>query len=426
MTITHPFNSDITTESKLNLEETIERLTWLKFLGSMLPNIQVSVEERELQECPFWGQLQSQYFQNIDANQIPEVHRTLNYLYSKFSSLFPKLIEHFWLDEHAFLSGIAQRLAFQIWEAKISWRKFTNWVVWSLKAMNKEWNMVLEKIPYWAFWWTNVSLDAISYTTNNWDKTLRDIMEYPMIGYTNEETWEFFLPNSLWVSVIIQLQDGTIIAQQRNNKSVLTQYAWLTASASWAISIMENMTGDITWLRANAVAEVSEELGINPESYPWLPSLQNTISENIQDHILRELWLPERANWALIPLWLVMEWKRHNPEVVFTIIMKGGITLESIQKEWENAQDKFESIWIVGISPEQIEEDVSYYQKNMETSSRNTPLWLERYIWTLDKKREWAWPHLLMSYLAWLKRTSEYTQWQKAKVASIIITPLPQ
>jgi hypothetical protein len=47
-----------------------------------------------------------------------------------------------------------------------------------------------------------------------------------------DKNGEFYLPNSLGVSVLIQLHDGTVIAQKRNNKKVLTQYAGLTASAS--------------------------------------------------------------------------------------------------------------------------------------------------------------------------------------------------
>jgi hypothetical protein len=45
-----------------------------------------------------------------------------------------------------------------------------------------------------------------------------------------------------------------------------------------------------------------------------------------------------------MPLGVVMERKRHNPEVIFTMILKEGLTLGDIEKKWEQAEDKWESI----------------------------------------------------------------------------------
>jgi hypothetical protein len=86
---------------------------------------------------------------------------------------------------------------------------------------------------------------------------------------------------------MIQFPDGSIIGQKRNNVQVLTQYTGLTSSASGAVSIMDNNTG-AELLRANAAAEVIEELGVDTRSLSKFPDITN-LTESIQVHILREL-----------------------------------------------------------------------------------------------------------------------------------------
>ena len=89
---------------------------------------------------------------------------------------------------------------------------------------------------------------------------------------------------------MIQLSDGTVIAQKRNNAVTLTQYAGLSASASGAVSIFEITDGSgIELLQANAVAEVVEELGINPKKLPYFPDISDITEKSIQHHILREI-----------------------------------------------------------------------------------------------------------------------------------------
>lgn len=176
------------------------------------------------------------------------------------------------------------RLAYQIDEAARSGRKFTNGTVGSLKRIDADGNFLLEKIPYWAFGSSNVSLDVIQYETLSGTKTLREIME---TFNERDEHGEFFLPNSLGVSVMIQLADGTIISQKRNNAAVLTQYSGLTSSASGAVHITEH-TGGTEILQANAVAEVTEELGLYPERIGNFPHI-TTLSGSIQERLLQEL-----------------------------------------------------------------------------------------------------------------------------------------
>jgi hypothetical protein len=388
----------------------IEYLTGQRHLWEIQHDIVVSVEKREFVNCPYKKDLIEKHFTWLSSSQIEHVEETLNFLFTKLSPLFPKLEEIFWLGTYDVLAGISARLSWQIQEATQSGRKFTNGTIWSLKSIDRYGNMALEEIPYWAFWSTNVSLDHIKYQTKVWLLSLRQIMENPNIGYKNSETWEFYLPNSLWVSIMIQLSDGTIIAQKRNNAEVLTQYIGLTSSASWAISNMEQISWNITWLRANAAAEVTEELGLSTTPHKSMPSIDARITGNIQTHILRELGLDEWSNWVLVPVWAVMERKRHNPEIIFTLVVERNITLQYIQEKWKNAPDRYESIGIVGITPEQVEKDTTYYQEKITPEQANDPNGLEQFISNLDRNREWTGPHLLMSYLAWKKAIKQISK----------------
>ncbi len=308
-----------------------------------------------------------------------------------------------------FLEKIFERLSEQLKEARNSWRKFTNWTVVSLKKIKENGDFVIEEIPYFAFGSTNVSLDAVLFKVNWETKKLREIME--SIGLQNKETGEFLLPNSLWVSVMIVLKNGTIICQQRNNKATLTNYNWLTASASWAVNLDWEKWGPEI-LKANAVKEVSEELGIVSSFAPYFPQMED-IEGSIQEHILKELNL-EKNSGIMVPTGVVMERKRHNPEVVFTLFLSEEYTMDVIRERWSNATDKWESIDLIWKTPQSIVDDINFYVNNLDEDMLKKATWLEDFIASCQDKNL-TWPHLLMSYLAYWKaiwQTSEKVKWK--------------
>lgn len=156
-----PINS-----SKLSLTDTLEEITGLRSLSTISKEISVSVENRNVEDCPYFENIWQEYFQNIDASQKIEVKRTIDYLYTKFAILFPLLEKNFSISDEVFLNYIAKRLSDQIEEAQNSGRKFTNGTIGSLKSIERNGDFILEKIPYWAFGSTNVSLDIIRIRTN--------------------------------------------------------------------------------------------------------------------------------------------------------------------------------------------------------------------------------------------------------------------
>jgi serine/threonine protein phosphatase PrpC len=377
--------------------QSIESLSGIKLLWSITKPIRVSIEERDIMPCPYSEKLWGKYCIWVDEYNKTEVIRTIDFLYTKFQILFPKIREKYRISEEEFLWNIVIRLVSQIQEAFQSGRKFTNGIVGSLKSIDWDGNISLEKIPYWAFWSTNVSLDYITYQTHSGEKTLREVMEE--VEELNE-TGESYLPNSLGVSVMIQLSDGTIIWQKRNNQTTLTQYAGLVSSASGTVSILDSEeSGWTELLHANAIAEVNEELGLHPGQIPHLPHI-DYLSENIQERLLREINL-DTHSWVLIPIGIVMERKRHNPEVVFSMILHPEITLHDIKDKWEHASDKWESIDLVAKTPNEIEADILLYENALPENLKTDPNGLEKYIQTLDPWYNWAGPHLLMSYLTW-------------------------
>lgn len=399
----------------------IEDITWVRSVSSILNPISVSFDESQIPENNTAKNLCSRYFSHVEATEESELMRTLNFLFFKFEPLFPILIAKFWIEKEYFMEQITKRLASQIQEARQNWRKYTNGTVGSLKKIRENGDFVLEKIPYWAFWSTNVSLDAISYDTDAWARTLREIMEE--IGERNE-TWEFYLPNSLWVSVMIQLADGTIIAQQRNNNATLTQRTGLVSSASGALSLLDHKESwGIELLQANAVAEVYEELWLKTNTRDHFPIMEESLTRNIQYTILRELWIDKAVSGELIPCWVSIERIRHNPEVVFTLVLNPDIDLAYIKEKWGKADDKWESIWLIWITSAEIEKQVQFFLKNIPSQFQWTPGWLDRYIQTLDQSISWAWPHLLMSYLAWRKAIEDSHKKYQTSLEEILGNP---
>lgn len=397
------------------IADTIQNLTHLELTNTLSESISIIIEERELLINPHNEELWNKNFTKIDSCEKIEVFKTLNFLYTKFQNLFPQIQEKFGISEEIFLWNISKQLANQIEEAKINGRKFTNGTIGSLKKIGESGDFTLEKIPYWAFGSVNVSLDAISYNTNQWKKTLRELMES---FEKQDKNGEFYLPNSLGVSVLIQLHDGTIIAQKRNNKKVLTQYAGLTASASWAVSIFGLQDGWVEILTSNAIAEITEEVWIDIKHTSYMPE-NLSITWSIQSCLLRELHIHTNSG-ILMPLGVVMERKRHNPEVIFTMILKEGITLGDIEKKWEQAEDKWESIWLVWVDQWKIKNDLTYYLNQLPDHLKNDPIGLEKFIQTLSRDQDWIGPHLLMSHLAWVKAISKLKEKERNTVLDII------
>lgn len=391
----------VTTNNNLNISEKIEKISGLKHINTIDKPIDISLEKRNIEKSEFWEHILSKFFNETDEQMKFEVIRTLNFLNSKMENLFPILEEKFWISKKYFLEKIFERLSDQLKEAQNSGRKFTNWTVVSLKKIEENGNFIIEEIPYFAFGSTNVSLDKIFFEINWKNTSLRKILE--IIWLKDNKTWEFFLPNSLWVSVMILLKDGNIVCQERNNKATLTNYNGLTASASWAV----NLDGNTWWpeiLKANAVKEVSEELWINSTPAQFFPNIEN-IKKSIQEHILWELNI-DGNSWVMVPTGVIMERKRHNPEVVFTLFLDENYNMDIIKQKWENAADKWESIDLVWKSIESIENDINFYINNLSKKELESATWLEDFIWK-QKNNTLAWPHLLMSYLAYSKATEK-------------------
>ena len=148
-----------------DIAEIIQNLAQITYVSTISHSISASVESRVIKEYPFLETLWEKYFSSIEDSQKAEVKRTIDYLYTKLQSLFPKILEKFNVTEDALLEAIGKRLADQIQEAKINGRKFTNGTVGSLKKITEGGNFILEKIPYWAFGSTNVSLDVVKINT---------------------------------------------------------------------------------------------------------------------------------------------------------------------------------------------------------------------------------------------------------------------
>lgn len=400
--------------------EKIAKLAWVQHISSMLSPISVSFEERDCVRNDLSEMIYSECFDESHENNKTEIMRTLDFLFAKFEILFTRLEQEYWISREVFVKNIANHLAYQLTEAKESDRKYTNGTVWSLKRIEENWDFVLEKIPYWAFWSTNVTLDKVNFETSQGAKTLREIME--TLGERDSSTWEFYLPNSLWVSVMIQLSDGTIIAQKRNNKATLTQRTWLVTSASWALSLLDNTENWwVELLRANAGAELEEELGIRSQGIWQFPVIDDQIQDTVQSIILRELGLDDTSSsGALSPCGVIMERIRHNPEVVFTLVLRESFDLKYIQKKWENADDKWESIWLVWITPKELEEQIQDFLSRMNPEQLWKPGWLNKHIESLDSEKDWVWPHLLMSYFAW-KKAIEDSKRKSQKTTSNIL-----
>ena len=137
-----------------------------------------------------------------------------------------------------------------------------------------------------------------------------------------------------------------------------------------------------------------------------MPEISN-MAVSMQSHILRELGISNTDLSALVPLGVVIEGKRKNPEVVFTLVLPPSVRFSDIEESWKEATDKNESLSLVAVTPTQIEQQLEYYHQHVPPELRNSPTGLEQFIAQHPECRDWIGPHFLMSYTAWQKAYEE-------------------
>lgn len=331
-----------------------------------------------------------------------EILKTYNFLVNKFNNSAKKLSQ-IWLTPDNIAKASTKRLLDQVLEAWSSKRKLLNGQVVSLSKYSKE-QYDFEKIWYYAFACTNVSLDIVKIKNDLWvEFTLREIDD---ILKSHNDEWWFFLPNSLWVSVNLMTEDEnwkmSFIAQERNNTTTLTQRNRYVSSASWAVDYRIFAWNWDMNLMHNAIwEEIEEEL--------WLENIksnldQKTLIQQIKDKVLnitawkekegvnvlwkilkadaqnilwRELWLEA----VIMPSILVYEEKRRNPEIVF--IWKTWYNIKQIRQSWEKSISKDESLSIASISFDEIEEEIKNRIETWKVNLDNH--FLMSFLWFLWK-----------------------------------------
>ncbi len=345
--------------------------------------------------------------ENVGENSLFEIYKTYNFLYARFQKAKEKLTKN-WFEIQDILEALIKRLTDQVMEAGTGQRKLKNGTVVGLsKYSNTKYEFM--KVPYYAFACANVSLDTVKIRNKAGTiYTLRGVDD--MMNSTNDEWW-LFLPNSMGVSASLIANDNkwnlVFIAQERNNATTLSQNnAKFISSASGAVDFKLFSSWENLDLLHNAVgAEVEEELWINPirsqlsketlhaRTKWWVESILEGKSEYHRIHALgdilsqewmqilgRELWLD--AN--LLPAALVMEEKRRNPEFIF--LWKAGYSVPDIQKFWQTAESRDESLSIRWIT----------YQEILEELENRKNGW--------EKKID---DHFFMSYIWFLMKTSQ-------------------
>ena len=338
--------------------------------------------------------------ENVWKNSLKEIHRTFNFLKWRFNKAKEWLNKN-WFDVEDILEAVLKRLTEQVIEAWESERKLKNWnVVWLSKFSKNEY--LFTKIPYYAFASTNVSLDVVKIKDKKGkEHSLRDIDD--LLDSRNDE-WGLFLPNSMWVSVSLSTTDKdwnvVFIAQERNNATTLSQNkAKYIASASWAVDFslflwwetLDLLHWAIQWevveelwvdsLKSQLTqSEISSQVSLstnwilswNPE-YEKICILWNLLMSEWLEILKRELWL----NANLLPVALVMEEKRRNPEFVF--LWRIWDTLEQIKKSWETAKSKSESLSIKWITFSEIltelENRKNWWEKSIDDHFFMSLLW---------------------------------------------------
>lgn len=140
-----------------------------------------------------------------------------------------------------------------------------------------------------------------------------------------------------------------------------------------------------------------------------MPEISN-MAMSMQSHILRELGISNTDLSALVPLGVVIEGKRKNPEVAFTLVLPPSVRFSDIEESWKKATDKNESLSLVAVTPTEIEKQLEHYHQNVPSELRNLPTGLEQFIAQHPECQEWVGPHFLMSYTAWQKACEEKTK----------------
>ena len=314
---------------------------------------------------------------NVWEEPLMEIFKTLKFLLSHFNESREE-IENLWINFKEFINSIINRLKQQVIEAGNSKRKLKNWTVVWLSKFSNEW-FEFKAIPYYAFACTNVSLDQVKVKNIDWiELTLRQI---DTLLWSKNNSWELFLPNSLWVSVCLtshnEAWDIVFVSQERNNATTLSQNPFkFIASASWWIPY--KLVQDWHRLHSAIKDEIQEELWL--ESANLLPdevvnwfknqiwwvienkynviNAKNVLLQALRYRISKELWVTDNKNMYSWTIWvaLVMEEARRNPEIVF--ISHTDLSLEEIKESWAKSKDKDESLNIAWITIEQIEKDL--------------------------------------------------------------------
>ncbi len=313
--------------------------------------------------------------ENVWEKPLVEIFKTYEFLYSKFYNAKTDL-EYLNIDFETFLEAIIDRLIFQVKEAWNGDRILKNWIVVWISKYNNEWFEFI-KVPYYAFACTNVSLDEVKINDKNWDELSLRQIDSRLWG--KSKNWDFFLPNSLWVSVCMYTKNNEwnieFVSQERNNKKVLSENkSNFIASASWwvPISILE-WKNIKSWLIKQMNNEIQEEIWLNSKIIDniilwdlnnndidnWIKIIWDWIITWLKKIIKNELW-NEDFSW-LIPVWLVIEEKRRNPEVIF--IAATDKSINYIKSKWEQAKDKDESLSIKWITLNEIIEDLERRKK---------------------------------------------------------------
>lgn len=345
--------------------------------------------------------------ENVWADSLHEIYETYNYLVWTFGKS-EKNLSNLWFDVNIILDSVIERLVNQVIEAGNSNRKLKNWcVVWLSNYSDT--HFTFTKVPYYAFASTNVSLDLVKVKNNNWEEySLRDI---DTLLDSRNDNWWFFLPNSMWVSVNLLTKDNNdeniFIAQVRNNSTTLTQRSSSVSSASWAVDYDLFMSWWNLDLLNHAIwAEIKEELWLDHiksaltikqiksevlwiVDNPTIPNyvvnnsinlLWNLLNQEWLDILNRELWL--EAN--LLPVALVMEEKRRNPEFIF--LWKVWYNLDEIKKSWSNSEWKDESLEIIWINFDDILDELENRKKWSNPKIGNH--FLMSFYWFLLKLNE--------------------------------------
>ena len=250
----------------------------------------------------------------------PRNQKTMHYLLYKISPYLAFLEQKFGVKWGGFLSALTKRLVARIQESNANpTRKFFNKDVTSLKQIATQktdqstWNSRIFLIGHL---FVLASPRWNSRYKRHGNKTLRGIVDAISEDGKNS-AGEYILPNSLGVSVMIQLHDGTIIA-----KSViitlLRQYHGLKTSASGASSIYQSRWAiwycySLRWYQSwNA-----QELWIQAEDIPHMPEISN-MAVVCSSHIFaRARYFQYWSLSALVPLSvLLLRVREKNPEVV--------------------------------------------------------------------------------------------------------------